>query len=288
VIGFTTILLASLREHIRRRSALVALVLGAVFVILYALGTHFIWKDVSGEIARTSNPVRAAELRQLVPATLFGLAIFATWFLAAVAATFLAAGGIRGEAEHGILQHVLVRPVARHTVLAARLSAAAILAITFLVAVLSCCALVTRVITGWMPGNIPQAFLLLALGTFAISSVAVAVSVRLHGAAAGIATLMLFGTGLIGGLLEQLGQGIKVSSVQESGEWVSTLLPFEAMYQAALHEITSDISGVSGVIVRLGPFGGARETSIGLILWTLAWSAAIIALATRRLRRSDF
>ncbi len=286
--GFTTILLASLREHVRRRSALVALVLGAVFVILYALGTHFIWKDVSREIDHTSNPARAAELRQLVPATLFGLAIFATWFLSAVAATFLAAGGIRGEAEHGILQHVLVRPIARHTVLAARLSAAALLAIAFLVAVLLCCALVTRVITGWTPGNIPQAFLLLALGTFAISAVAVAVSVRLHGAAAGITTLMLFGTGLVGGLLEQLGQGIKVASVQQSGEWVSTLLPFEAMYQAALHEITSDISGVSGVIVRLGPFGGARETSVALVVWTIAWSAAIIALATRRLRRSDF
>jgi len=285
--GFVTILQASLREHARRRTALVALVLGALFTLLYSLGSHFIWAEITQEI-RSGKADRPDELRQLVPATLFGLAMFATWFLSAVAATFLAAGGIRGEAERGVLQHVLVRPVARHTVLIARLAAAALLAVGFLVVVLACCALATRLITGWAPANIVHSLLLLALGTTAITAVATAVSVRLHGAAAGIATLMLFGVGLIGGLLEQLGRGIGVSSVRRGGEWLSTALPFEAMYQAALHEITSDIAGVSGIVVRLGPFGGAREASAGLVLWAVAWTAAIIVLAASRLRRSDF
>jgi len=146
----------------------------------------------------------------------------------------------------------------------------------------------TRLVTGWGPANSVQALLLLALGTTAITSVATAFSVRLHGAAAGIATLMPFGAGLIGGLLEQLGTGIAVASVRRSGEWLSTALPFEAMYQAALHEITSDLAGVSGIVVRLGPFGGAREASAGLVLWAVAWTAAIVALAASRLRRSDF
>lgn len=286
--GVVTLLAAALREHLRRRTALVALVLGAVFVLLYALGTNFVWDDVTREIrtGRTDRPVD--EVKNLVPATLFGLAMFATWFLSAVAATFLAAGGIRGEAERGVLQHVLVRPVARHTVLLARLAAAAILAVAFLVAVLACCALATRLITGWFPSNFAAALLLLALGTTAITAVATAISVRLHGAAAGIATLMLFGTGLIGGLLEQLGTGIKVASVRKSGEWLSTALPFESMYQAALHEITADLPGLSGVVVRLGPFGGAREATATLILWAAAWTAAIVALAAWRLRRTDF
>jgi hypothetical protein len=133
-----------------------------------------------------------------------------------------------------------------------------------------------------------RALLLLALGTTAITAVAVAFSVSLHGAASGIATLMLFGVGLIGGLLEQLGRGIKVSSVRDGGEWLSTALPFEAMYQAALHEITADLEGVTGLVVRLGPFGGARDASAGLILWAVAWTAAIVALAAWRLRRRDF
>jgi ABC-type transport system involved in multi-copper enzyme maturation permease subunit len=287
VIGFTTILTASLREHTRRRTALVALVLGAVFVVLYSLGIKFIWAEVVRDIA-TGRESRPAEMRQLVPATMFGLSMFATWFLSAVAATFLAAGGIRGEAERGVLQHVLVRPVARDTVLIARLAAAALLAVGFLLAVVVCCAVATRVVTDWWPAHMVRALLLLALGTTAITAFAVAFSVRLHGAAAGIATLMLFGTGLIGGLLEQLGAGIGVDSVRRSGEWVSTALPFEAMYQAALHELTRDIGGMTGIIVRLGPFGGAREASVGLVLWAMMWTAAIVALAAWRLRRRDF
>lgn len=287
--AFVTLLQASLREHTRRRTAQVAIVLGALFVLLYALGCHFVWAEVAREIqSGKGGTAAAAESRQLVPATLFGLAMFGTWFLSAVAATFLSAGGIRGEAEHGVLQHVLVRPVARHTVLVARLAAAALLSVAFLVVVLACCALATRVITGWTPANFLVALLLLALGTTAITAVATAFSVRLHGAGAGIATLMLFGVGLIGGLLEQLGQGIKVASVRSGGEWLSTALPFESMYQAALHEITSDVTGVSGLVVRLGPFGGAREASAGLVLWAVAWTVAVVALAARRLRRSDF
>ncbi len=283
--GFVTLLAASLREHTRRRTWLVALILGAVFVLLYSLGIRFIWAEVSREIAQgQSNP----EMQHLVPATLFGLSMFGAWFLSAVAATFLAAGGIRGEAERGVLQHVLVRPVARETVLLARLSAAAVLAVVFLCVVIGCCALATRLVTGWSPSNLIEALLLLAFGTTAITAVAVAISVRLHGAAAGIATLMLFGTGLIGGLLEQLGQGIHVSSVHRTGEWVSTALPFESLYQAALHQITADLTGVTGIVVRLGPFGGARAASAGLVVWALAWTAAIVVLAAWRLRRRDF
>lgn len=286
--GFATILQASLREHSRRRTAHVALALGALFVLLYSVGIHYIWADVTQDLQSGAQGGDPIELQQLVPATIFGLAMFATWFLSAVAATFLAAGGIRGDAERGVLQHVLVRPVARHTVLVARLAAAALLSVGFLVAVLACCALATRVITDWAPANLVQALLLLALGTTAITSVAAAFSVRLHGAAAGIATLMLFGLGLLGGLLEQLGDGIGVESVQRGGEWLSTALPFEAMYQAALHEITSDVTGVSGLVVRLGPFGGARDASAGLVLWAIAWTVAIVALAAWRLRRRDF
>jgi ABC-type transport system involved in multi-copper enzyme maturation permease subunit len=289
VNGFATILLASLREHARRRTAYVALALGALFVGLYTLGIHFIWAEVTRDIeSGRRGPGGVLEVRLLVPATMFGLSMFATWFLAAVAATFMAAGGIRGEAERGVLQHVLVRPVARHTVLVARLAAAALLAIGFLVVVVGCCALATRLITGWTPGNLVKALLLLALGTTGVTAIATAFSVRLHGVAAGIASLMLFGVGLVGGLLEQLGNGIAVSSVQQSGEWISTAMPFEAMYQAALHQITADVTGLSGIVVRLGPFGGARAASAGLVLWALAWTAVVVALAAWRLRRRDF
>ena len=76
--------------------------------------------------------------------------------------------------------------------------------------------------------------------------------------------------------------------MRQSGEWIATALPFESMYQAALHEITSDVAGVSGIVVRLGPFGGAHQASALLVLWALTWTVAVVALAAWRLRRRDF
>lgn len=283
--GFVTILRASVREHVRRRTTHVAAALGLLFAVLYWTGMHYIWVEITEDVRAGGGA--PDELQQLVPATFFGLAMFGTWFLSAVAATFLAAGGIRGDAERGVLQHVLVRPVARETILVARLAAAVLLAVTFLVVVLTLCAFATRAVTGFMPANLVQALLLLALGTTAITSVAAACSVRLHGPAAGVVTLMLFGLGLLGGLLEQLGTGTGVGNVRRAGEWLATALPFEAMYQAALDVITTDIGGLPGVVVRLGPFGGARDASEELVLWAAGWTAAVIALAAWRLRRTD-
>ena len=60
----------------------------------------------------------------------------------------------------------------------------------------------------------------------------------------------------------------------------SWLLPFEALYQGGLNALTEDVQGTTGVIVQLGPFGGAQEG--GALLWI--WSAAyllLVALAAR-------
>ena len=46
-------------------------------------------------------------------ATLLGLAMFATLFLGAILAVFLTLGAVRGDAERGLLQPLLVRPLPR-------------------------------------------------------------------------------------------------------------------------------------------------------------------------------
>ena len=51
--------------------------------------------------------------QELVGSTLFGLAMFATLFLGAVLAIFLTIGVVRGDAETGLLQPLVVRPLGR-------------------------------------------------------------------------------------------------------------------------------------------------------------------------------
>ncbi len=68
---------------------------------------------------RSRSPIRASRAPSLVDeqtvvgSTLFGLAMFATLFLGAVLAIFLTIGIVRGDAESGLLQPLVVRPLGR-------------------------------------------------------------------------------------------------------------------------------------------------------------------------------
>jgi Cu-processing system permease protein len=112
-------------------------------------------------------------------------------------------------------------------------------------------------------------------------------SVFLSSTANGIAVFMVFGAGLAAGLLGQIGDALSVDSLETVAEVTSWVLPFEALYQAGLDDLTSEVSGATGVIVRLGPFGGAQEGSALLWLWTAVYLGLVGAAARAAFARRD-
>jgi Cu-processing system permease protein len=114
----------------------------------------------------------------------------------------------------------------------------------------------------------------LMTGVILIAGMALLGSIFLSASANGIAVFMAFGAGLAAGLLGQIGDALSVDTLENVAEVASWLLPFEALYQAGLNSLTEDARGATGVIVRLGPFGGAQEG--GPLLWV--WSAAYLVL----------
>ena len=70
-----------------------------------------------------------------------------------------------------------------------------------------------------------------------------------------------------GGLLGQIGDAIHSDTLSSIGTITSWALPFEALYQAALHALTGETSGITGVIVHLGPLGGAQPAGPLLAPW---------------------
>ena len=112
----------ALREALRRRVFAVVIVLTLAFGGLYAWGTHELFKDVSGF---GGDNTFGLEPRTLAGATILGLAMFGTLFLGVVLAVFLTLGAVRGDAERGLLQPLIVRPLGRRQYLAGRYIAAA-------------------------------------------------------------------------------------------------------------------------------------------------------------------
>jgi hypothetical protein len=99
---------------------------------------------------------------------------------------------------------------------------------------------------------------------------------------------MVFGGGLVAGLLAQIGRAIGSDTLRSIGRWASWALPFEALYQDSLHLITSGTTGFARFALELGPFGGSLGGGAGVRLWAVAYlllvgAACLVAFARRDL-----
>jgi hypothetical protein len=78
-----------------------------------------------------------------------------------------------------------------------------------------------------------------------------------------------------------------VDALTTASKIISWIVPFEALYQNGLHALTADIGGAAGVIVQLGPFGGATSVGAAIWPWAVAWATGVMALAALAFGRRD-
>jgi Cu-processing system permease protein len=213
--------------------------------------------------------------------------MFVALFLGVVLAVFLTLGAVRGDAERGLLQPLVVRPVGRTTLLVGRLLAASAVCAPYVVLVFLVAAFITHAAGDFTPASLVVPAAGLALGVVTVVAISLLGSTVLGTTANGIAIFMVFATGLAAGLLGQIGEALDVDGLTTASSVISWIVPFEALYQNGLHALTADIEGAAGVIVQLGPFGGASDVGAAIWLWAVAWSAAVLAMAALAFRRRD-
>ncbi|MDQ3890077.1 MAG: ABC transporter permease [Actinomycetota bacterium] len=280
----------ALREALRRRIFLIVLVLTAAFLALYAFGVVRVFDEIAGGGAEESDafggPVPIDE-RVAVGATLLGLSMFGTLFLATVLAIFLTLGVVRGDAERGILQPLVVRPVGRSALLVARFLAAVLVSFPYALAVYAVALGVTYAAGDWHPDRIASPGLELGAAVALIAALSLLGSVFLSATANGIAVFMIFGAGLVAGLLGQIGEALNSSTLREIADVAAWILPFEALYQDALNRLTADTTGLTGFVVQLGPFGGAQTGGSFLFPWALAYLVLLGVGAVAAFARRD-
>ncbi len=184
----------------------VVAVLTLAFLVLYGLGVKIAFDKVESRGLVGGDLV---DDQTLVGSTVFGLAMFATLFLGAVLAVFLTIGVVRGDAETGLLQPLVVRPVGRATMLVARWAGAAAAAGAYTLAVYVIALALTTGFGDWTPDHVVAPGLLLAGSSVVIAAISVLASVFMASTAQGIAVFMIFGAGLVAGLLGQIADAIE-------------------------------------------------------------------------------
>ena len=240
------------------------------------------------EIAKITPPADVhVDSRTFAGAFLIGLAMFATLFLGIVLAVFLTLGVVSGDAERGLLQPLVVRPIGRATLLLSRFLGAVAVCVPYVLAVYFASLLITGLTGHWWPGQIAWPGLELAFAVVVVVALSLLGSVVLSATANGIAVFMLFGAGLVAGLLGSIGHALNSHSIKHASTVASWALPFEALYQDGLRMITEHASGLTGFLLQLGPFGGAYVHGWGIRLWAAAYLCVVLALAVAAFARRN-
>jgi len=128
----------------------ILLVLTLVFLALYTYGASQAFDEVSGIGVPGAIPL---DKQVATGSTLLGLAMFVTLFLGTVLAVFVTLNAVRGDAERGLLQPLVVRPIGRTTLLLARFLAAAAVCVVYVAIVYAAAVLLTGATGGYWPDN---------------------------------------------------------------------------------------------------------------------------------------
>jgi len=282
VTAIWTIAGYGLREALRRKVFVVVCFLTVAFLGLYWLGVRYAFDHVAGV-----EPPAGVDSRTFAGAFLFGMAMFGTLFLGVVLAIFLTLGTVRGDAERALLQPLVVRPIGRTTLLVARFLGAATVCVPYVLVLYFAGMLLTGLEGSWWPDRIVTPGLELAGGVLIVAALSLLGSVFLSSIANGIAIFMIFGAGLVAGLLGNIGHVLNSPGLVHAAKIAAWAIPFEALYQDALRSITEKTSGLTGFLLRLGPFGGAEQGGVGLRLWAVAYIVLVGAVAAAGFARRD-
>lgn len=277
----------AVQESLRRRVFVVVLVLTLLFLALFIVASVKALNAPASFIIGNGSAIDRSQATSITSVTMLGLGVFASLFLATVLAVFLTLGAIRGDAERGLLQPLVVRPLGREELLLGRFVGAVAVCVGYVLALYALVVLIVHQAGGRWPDHIIGPGLALAAAVTVLVAISLLGSVFLSASANGIAVFMLYGAGLVSGLLSTIGATLGAHTIETIGRDIAVALPFEGLYQAALYALGSNQTGLARVVVNLGPFGSAHANSVVFDMWAAFYLAAIAVLATVGFNRRD-
>ncbi len=279
----TMYIAATLKELTRKRVFLVTLIVTSVFLILFAFGIR--------ELADTSlqNAVSPAG-RLLSSMVMIVLGLFFAQFLAAFFVLFSAMGTVTGEQENGLLLAVAARPMPRwklylakwlgHAVWVAAYSAVLFLAVVW--------AVHSQTGLPILAGDLLRGLGLFVWMPLVLLAVTMLGSVYLPMLGNGICAALLYGFSLFSGLVE----GVTVyggghPALDKFVFLIDLLLPTDAVYKRGLYELLGGADWAGLALADMGPFSMPNVPSDAYLLYTLAYTALLLALGCRAFGKKD-
>ena len=251
-----TIALLTFREASRRKILLAALLLGLLFLIVFGLGFHYITiqmeKDFQG-----GELVQLNEIRNF----LLMAGMYVVNFLTAIMTVLTSVDTLSGEISTGTIHTMVSKPIRRWEVLSGKWLGFAGMITLYLLLMGGGVMGFIFLRSGYIAPHPFRALALIWLNDLVLLSVSLLGGASLSTLANGVLVFGLYGIAFIGGWIEQIGSFFSDQVAGQTainiGIITSLIMPSEALWKRAAHELQSPlvaVLGVSAFRIRCLPF----------------------------------
>lgn len=264
-------------EAARRKILLAALVLGALFLLVYGIGLGFLAQR------ELEEPIPSIIVRSEIYNFLSMAGLYVVNFLLVMMSVLTSADTLSGEIASGAMHSVACKPVHRwQVVLGKWLGFAAMLGLyTLLMA--GGVVLLMQAIGHYSIPAFGRGIALLWLNSLLMLTISLAGGTALSTLANGVLVFGLFGVAFIGGWIEQIGAFLENSEAVNVGIISSLIMPSEALWRRAAFEMRSPLVSAFG----FSPFSSQSTPSEAMVLYALLYLAAGLTFAVWWFNRRD-
>lgn len=276
------------QEVLHKRIFYIVLAMTAAFLALYTLGLSFAYKEYG-----LQQGIDADQLihQGMIMAQLFGAGLYFSTLILALLAILASVSSINLEVESGIIYGMLAKPITRREVVLGKFTGYALLlsfyglllflavyGINYILVPIPILAMDWPYLLAAALLYILQALILVALGLF--------LSTRFDAINAGVIAIILYGSGLVGGFLEQIGTAINNAGLINTGIVTSLIMPVDAIYRK-MYSIFLVHNNLPIALAGPGMPGATALPSLAMIWYGVLYAGLFVFLAVRTFNQRD-
>ncbi len=267
------------REAQRRRMLWIGLVMGVLFVGLFALGLFYAHRDM---VSSMESPFIVRQFSNMF----LTMGLYVVSFLIVVMTALTSVAAVSAEISSNTIHAIAAKPLSRWQILMGKWLGYAIMLVAYALLLIGGLMGAAYLVTGYAPPNLLLGIALMLLEELAILSLTLMGSTFLNTLANGVMVFMIYGLAFVGGWTEQLGAMLQSRTAEDLGILSSLLLPSEALWRLASYSMQEPL--IRDLATMSGPFTTASVPSPAFVVYAVIYSVGLLIVGILIIERRDF
>jgi Cu-processing system permease protein len=267
----------TIREAQRRHILLVALLMGLVYLALFAVGFHYVYLQVQRDGL-------VGPQAEMIVGFLLTAGLYAANLLVMVIAVLVSVTTISGEIDTHTIETLITKPVRRWEVVLGKWLAFAALLTLYVLFLAGGLMLIVYLRADFLFRNLGWGLALMIQQALIILSISIAGGTRLSTLANGVLAFTLFAIAFMGGWVEQIGALFRNEAAVDLGIITSLIMPSEILWKKAL---TLFHPSMANMPFSAGPFAVASQPSDLMVAYGVFYMVLLLLFAMWSFSRRD-